>query len=182
MCILNKYVVSIAPFSTSACPDCSRNITETENCSFCMFLLFNFSSIFPGQGHLPLCADAHVRTACTVRVCVCVDVGYLCWTRCLHVDQSVDCDHCAVDRSTLATHTHNLRTSAASASSSSLIATSLTATGTHTPYGITRCYQPPGRADIPAFAPAFFPLFGFLVPCLQCFDAVGWAAGRASGL
>jgi len=24
---LNKYVVSIAPFSTSACPDCSQNIT-----------------------------------------------------------------------------------------------------------------------------------------------------------
>jgi len=21
-----------------------------------------------------------------------------------------------------------------------------------------------------------------LIPCLQCFDAVGWAAGRASGL
>jgi len=24
---LNKYVVSIAPFSTPACPDCSQNIT-----------------------------------------------------------------------------------------------------------------------------------------------------------
>jgi len=24
---LNKYVASIAPFSTSACPDCSQNIT-----------------------------------------------------------------------------------------------------------------------------------------------------------
>ena len=62
MCILNKYVVSIAPFSTPACPDCSQNITETENCSFCMFSLFNFSSIFPGQGHLPLCADARATT------------------------------------------------------------------------------------------------------------------------
>ena len=25
----------------------------------------------------------------------------------------------------------------------------LTATGTHVPYGITQCYLPPGRADIP---------------------------------
>ena len=45
---LNKYVVSIAPFSTPVCPDCSHNI-NIENCSFCMFSLFNFSSIFPGD-------------------------------------------------------------------------------------------------------------------------------------
>jgi len=32
--------------------------------------------------------------------------------------------------------------------------TCLTATGTHLPYGITRCYLPPGRGDIPAFTPA----------------------------
>ena len=25
-------------------------------------------------------------------------------------------------------------------------------------------------------------LYFFLLKCLQCFDAVGWAAGRASGL
>ena len=30
----------------------------------------------------------------------------------------------------------------------------LTATGTHIPYGITQCYLPPGRGDIPAFTPA----------------------------
>ena len=30
-------------------------------------------------------------------------------------------------------------------------ATSLTATGTHMPYGITQCYLPPGRGDIPAY-------------------------------
>ena len=36
---MNKHVVSIAPFSTTACPDCSL---------CCMFLLFNISSIFPG--------------------------------------------------------------------------------------------------------------------------------------
>ena len=46
---LNKYVVSIAPFCTSACPDCSQNITNIENCSFFhMLSLFNISSIFPG--------------------------------------------------------------------------------------------------------------------------------------
>jgi len=32
-------------------------------------------------------------------------------------------------------------------------ATRLTATGTHMPYGITQCYLPPGRADIPALTP-----------------------------
>jgi len=60
---LNKYVVSIAPFSTPACPDCSQNVTylNTEHCSFCMLSLFNFSSIFPLGGQLtPFapCADA----------------------------------------------------------------------------------------------------------------------------
>jgi len=29
-----------------------------------------------------------------------------------------------------------------------------TTTGTHAPYGITQCYLPPGRGDIPAFTPA----------------------------
>ena len=29
-----------------------------------------------------------------------------------------------------------------------------TATGTHVPYGITQCYLPPGRGDMPAFTPA----------------------------
>jgi len=45
---LNKYVVSIAPFSTPACPDCSQNIQKTA--AFCMFSLFNFSSIFFQEG------------------------------------------------------------------------------------------------------------------------------------
>ena len=30
----------------------------------------------------------------------------------------------------------------------------ITATGTHLPYGITQCYLPPGRGDIPAYTPA----------------------------
>ena len=30
----------------------------------------------------------------------------------------------------------------------------ITATGNHIPYGITQCYLPPGRGDIPAFTPA----------------------------
>jgi len=56
---LNKYVVSIAPFSTSACPDCSQNLQKTA--LFCMFSLFNFSSIFPGGGSAdPICP--YVRT------------------------------------------------------------------------------------------------------------------------
>jgi len=36
----------------------------------------------------------------------------------------------------------------------SMAATSLTATGTHMLHGITECYLPPGRGDIPAFTPA----------------------------
>ena len=31
------------------------------------------------------------------------------------------------------------------------VAVSLTATGTHVPYGITQCYLPPGRGDTSAF-------------------------------
>ena len=34
------------------------------------------------------------------------------------------------------------------------LTTSLTATGTRVPYGITQCYLPPGRGDIPALTPA----------------------------
>ena len=55
---LNKYVVSIAPFSTSACPDCSQNLQKTA--LFCMFSLFNFSSIFRGGSADPICP--YVRT------------------------------------------------------------------------------------------------------------------------
>ena len=29
-----------------------------------------------------------------------------------------------------------------------------TAAGTHMPHGITQCYLPPDRSDIPAFTPA----------------------------
>jgi len=37
---LSKYVVSIAPFSTPACPDYSQNVKKTA--VFCMFSLFYF--------------------------------------------------------------------------------------------------------------------------------------------
>ena len=58
---LNKYVVSIAPFSTPVCPDCSQNITKTwKTVLFCMFSLFNFSFIFPGESADPICL--YVRT------------------------------------------------------------------------------------------------------------------------
>ena len=53
---LNKCVVSIAPFSTPACPDCAQNIQKTA--LFCMFSLFDFSSIFPGgqlTPFVPMC-------------------------------------------------------------------------------------------------------------------------------
>ena len=58
----NKYVVSIAPFSTPACPDCSQNIQKAA--LFCMFSLFNFSSIFPGGSADPICP--YVRTPMAV--------------------------------------------------------------------------------------------------------------------
>jgi len=29
---------------------------------------------------------------------------------------------------------------------------------------------------------SLYSLLVFIVDCLQCFDAVGWAAGRASGM
>jgi len=61
---LNKYVVSIAPFSTSACPDCSQNIyINIEICSFFACFRFLIFHLFFQRGvswpHLPLCADAH---------------------------------------------------------------------------------------------------------------------------
>jgi len=36
----------------------------------------------------------------------------------------------------------------------SLTCHTATDTGTHMPYGITQCYLPPDRGDIPAFTPA----------------------------
>jgi len=56
---LNKYVVSIAPFSTPACPDCSQNIQKTSLFA-CFFATFNFSSNFPGGSADPICP--YVRT------------------------------------------------------------------------------------------------------------------------
>jgi len=50
---LNEYVVSIAPFSTPASPDCSQDILKTA--LFCMFSLFNVLSIFPGGSADPIC-------------------------------------------------------------------------------------------------------------------------------
>ena len=60
---LNKYVVSIAPFSTPACPDCCQNITFKHG-KLLFFACFRFlisHAVFQGVSwpHLPLCADAH---------------------------------------------------------------------------------------------------------------------------
>ena len=53
---MNKYVVSLAPFSTSACPGCSQNIQKTVVFACFRFLIFHRFFTWP---HLPLCADAH---------------------------------------------------------------------------------------------------------------------------
>jgi len=56
---LNKYVVSIAPFSTPTCFDCSENIQKTA--AFFTFSLFTFLIHFSRRGvswpRLPLCAN-----------------------------------------------------------------------------------------------------------------------------
>ena len=40
----------------------------------------------------------------------------------------------------------------------------------------------PYLLSISFFVSSFFKLFLFVFLCLQCFDAVGWAPGTASGL
>jgi len=47
---------------------------------------------------------------------------------------------------------------------SSLCYKHLTATGTHVPYGITLCYLPLGRGDIPAFTPANYSWYSIYRP------------------
>ena len=53
---LNKYVVSIKPFSTPACPDCSQNIQKTAFLACFRFLIFH--PFFQGV-QLALFADTH---------------------------------------------------------------------------------------------------------------------------
>ena len=55
---LNKYVVSIAPFSTLACPDCSQNIQKTAVLHVFAFLIFH--SFFQGGSSDRICL--YVRT------------------------------------------------------------------------------------------------------------------------
>ena len=45
----------------------------------------------------------------------------------------------------------------------------------------TAITQPTKSKYLPTNEPAFYSHYTGQ-PCLQCFDAVGWAAGRASGL
>ena len=56
---LNKYVVSIASFSTPACPDCSQKLLFFACFRFLFFHPFSTGVSWP---HLPLCADAYVYT------------------------------------------------------------------------------------------------------------------------
>jgi len=53
---LNKYVVSIKPFSTPACPDCSQNIQKTAFFACFRFLIFH--PFFQGVQLAPF-ADTH---------------------------------------------------------------------------------------------------------------------------
>ena len=51
---LNKFVVSIAPFSTPACPDCSHNIAWTQKTAlFACFRFLIFHPFFPGDQLTP---------------------------------------------------------------------------------------------------------------------------------
>ena len=51
---LNKFVVSIAPFSTPACPDCSHNIAWTQKTAlFACFRFLIFYPFFPGDQLTP---------------------------------------------------------------------------------------------------------------------------------
>jgi len=62
---LNKYVVSIAPFSTPACPNCSQNIQKTALFAWFRFLIFHPFLQGVSWPNLPLCADAHVTVHCS---------------------------------------------------------------------------------------------------------------------
>ena len=61
---LNKYVVSIAPFSIPACPDCSQNIQKTAFFACFRFIIFRPFSRWVSWPHLSLCADAHGLVCC----------------------------------------------------------------------------------------------------------------------
>ena len=63
---------------------------------------------------------------------------------------------------------------------SSLCYKHLTATGTHVPYGITQCYLPPGRGDIPAFTRAVY-IYIFVevmehLMVVGCCSCSGWCS------
>jgi len=81
---LNKYVVSIAPFSYPTFTPTPH--AYSENWSFCMFSLFNFLSIFSGGQQTPfapICGrpwfSAYKRPVATDAawfVCACVSIGH----------------------------------------------------------------------------------------------------------
>ena len=52
---LNKYVVSIAPFSTPACPNCSQNIAQTLKIALFACFRFLIFHPFPGGSAGPIC-------------------------------------------------------------------------------------------------------------------------------
>jgi len=73
---LNKYVVSIAPFST---PTFTHTPTPVQKTAlFRMFLLLNFSSIFPGGSPEPICPYVQTPMAVERIKCAysCMSMGY----------------------------------------------------------------------------------------------------------
>jgi len=70
---LNEYVVSIAPFSTSAFTPPLTLIQKTG--LFCMFTLCNFSSIFPGGSADPICPYVRTPVETSGRIELIFDIG-----------------------------------------------------------------------------------------------------------
>ena len=61
---LNKYVVSIAPFSTPACPDCSQYIKKTAVFACFRYLIFHY--FFQADNHKKTWKEV-VREDCQAR-------------------------------------------------------------------------------------------------------------------
>ena len=69
---LNEYVVSIAPFSTSAF---TPPLTLIQKTVFCMFTLCNFSCIFPGGSADPICPYVRTPVETSGRIELIFDIG-----------------------------------------------------------------------------------------------------------
>jgi len=110
---LNKYVVSIAPFSTRpACPGCSQNrplsITyKLKHRKLLFFVFFNFSSIFPEGSADPICPYVRTPMALWSRLSVLLKT----------TQQSSSAAHSAADFADLFRWAYKIRTETANAPS-----------------------------------------------------------------